>query len=131
MKLDKSLFATIAQDATHTDRLRKNFDLRDDECEGCQRMLNILLPGSKTPIHKHQDSSEVVVCISGTIRERLYNSEGREIECVLLEAGGDCPGITIEKNQFHSLEATDVQGVVLSVKSGNYAPLRGEDIIIL
>lgn len=94
-------------------------------------MLNILLPGSKTPIHKHQDSSEVVVCISGTIRERLYNSEGREIECVLLEAGSDCPGVTIEKNQFHSLEATDVHGVVLSVKSGNYAPLRGEDIIIL
>jgi len=49
---------------------------------------------------------------------------------MILQAGDDIPGIVIEKNQFHSLETTNEMGVVLSVKSGNYTPLKEDEQII-
>lgn len=40
-----------------------HYDLRDSENEDGQRMLNVLLPGTKSAIHRHSDTSEVVVCV--------------------------------------------------------------------
>lgn len=63
MKLDRQLFEQIAAKAALSPRLRIHYDLRDSEDEDGQRMLNVLLPGTKSAIHHHTDTSEVVVCI--------------------------------------------------------------------
>lgn len=47
MKLDKQLFNEIAKKAAESPRLRMNYDLRNDENEQSQRMLNVLLHGIK------------------------------------------------------------------------------------
>ena len=119
----------VAEEALNSPRLRKNFDLRDSEDENCQRMLNVLLPGTKTPIHRHQDTSEVVVCIYGSAIERFYFSYGIETEVVHMKAGSDTPGVVVEIGRFHSLEATDEMGVVCGVKAGKYTPMHSNDII--
>ncbi len=67
MELNKYLFEKLAKDAAKLTRRRINFDLRDSSEEQCQRMLNILLPGTFVAPHKHEDISEVVVCIYGTV----------------------------------------------------------------
>lgn len=128
MLLNKELFIKIAEEAINSPRLRKNFDLRDYEDENCQRMLNVLLPGTKTPIHRHQDTSEVVVCIYGSAIERFYDADGIETEVVHMKAGSDTPGVVVEIGRFHSLEATDEMGVVLTTKSGSYRPLLPKEI---
>lgn len=128
MLLNKELFNKIAEEALNSPRLRKNFDLRDSEDENCQRMLNVLLPGTKTPIHYHQDTSEVVVCIYGSAIERFYDADGKETEVVHMKAGTDTPGVVVEIGRFHSLEATDEMGVVLTTKSGSYRPLLPNEI---
>ena len=122
MLLNKELFYKIAEEAAKSPRLRKNYDLRDSEDENGQRMLNVLLPGTKTPIHRHQDTSEVVVCIYGSAIERFYDSEGNETEVVRLAAGSEIPGVVVEIGRFHSLEATDEMGVVCGMKAGKYLP---------
>lgn len=129
MILNKDLFYKIAEEAAKSLRLRKNYDLRDSEDENCQRMLNVLLPGTKTSIHRHQDTSETVLCIYGSAVERFYDDQGNEIECIRMEAGSDLPGIVVEKGRFHSLEATDKLGVVCSVKAGHFEKMKEEDII--
>lgn len=129
MLLNKDLFNKIAEEAAKSPRLRKNYDLRDSEVENGQRMLNVLLPGTKTPIHRHKDTSEVVVCIYGSAIERLYDATGTEIDCIRMEAGSDTPGVVVEKGRFHSLEATDKLGVVCSVKAGHFEKMKEEDII--
>ena len=129
MLLNKELFIKIAEEAINSLKLRKNFDLRDSEDENCQRMLNVLLTGTKTPIHRHQDTSEVVVCIYGSAIERFYDDDGKETEVVHMKAGSDTPGVVVEIGRFHSLEATDEMGVVCSVKSGKYIPMQSNDII--
>ena len=129
MLLNKELFYKIAEEAAKSPRLRKNYDLRDSEDENGQRMLNVLLPGTKTPIHRHQDTSEVVVCIYGSAIERFYDSEGNETEVVRLAAGSEIPGVVVEIGRFHSLEATDEMGVVCGMKAGKYFPMQSNDII--
>lgn len=129
MLLDKELFYKIAEEAAKSPRLRKNYDLRDSEDENSQRMLNVLLPGTKTPIHRHQDTSEVVVCIYGSAIERFYDADGNEIEVVKMVAGSDIPGVVVEKGRFHSLEATEEMGVVCGVKAGYFQTMKPEDII--
>ena len=129
MILNKELFDKLATTAILSPRLRTHYDLRDSEDENSQRMLNVLLPGSKTPIHRHQDTSEVVLCIYGSVIERFYDVEGNEIESVKLVAGSDIPGVFVEIGRYHSLEATNELGVVCSVKAGHFAPMTSEDII--
>ena len=65
----------------------------------------MLLPGTKSPVHRHTDTSEVVVCIYGSAIERFYDDEGNETEMVVMTAGSDCPGVVVEQGRYHSLEA--------------------------
>lgn len=122
MKLDKQLFEQIAVKAAASPRLRMHYDLRDSENENSQRMLNVLLPGTKSAIHCHTDTSEVVVCIYGSAKERFYDEEGNETEMVVMKAGSDIPGVCIEQGRYHSLEATDEIGVILEAKAHRYNP---------
>lgn len=96
MQLNKILFERIAKEAALSPRLRKAFDLRDSENENSQRMLNVLQPGTKTPIHRHQNSSEIVICIYGSAIERFYDQYGNEVETVKMAAGSDTPGVVVE-----------------------------------
>ena len=130
MKLDKQLFDSVAKLAAESPRLRMNYDLRDSEDEDGQRMLNVLLPGTRSAIHRHTDTSEVVVCIYGSAIERFYDDEGNETEMVVMTAGSDCPGVVVEQGRYHSLEATNEMGVVIEAKANKSNPLTTEDILV-
>lgn len=65
--LNIELFDCIAKESAASPRLRKAFDLRDSKDENTLQMLNILLPDTKTAIHRHLDSSELVLCIYGLL----------------------------------------------------------------
>lgn len=129
MKLDKQLFDSVAKLAAESPRLRMKYDLRDSEEEDGQRMLNVLLPGTKSAIHRHTDTSEVVVCIYGSAIERFYDDEGNETEMVVMTAGSDCPGVVVEQGRYHSLEATNEMGVIFEAKAHRYHPFKTEDIL--
>ena len=122
MKLDKLLFEQIAAKAAQSSRLRMHYDLRDSVNEDGQRMLNVLLPGTRSAIHRHFDTSEVVVCIYGSAIELFYDEEGNETEMVVMKAGSDTPGVWIEQGRYHSLEAMDEMGVIFEAKAHKYNP---------
>lgn len=129
MKIDKKLFDEVAKLAAESPRLRMNYDLRNDGNEQSQRMLNVLLPGTMSPIHRHQDTAETVVCIQGECIERYYDNEGNETEMFRLVAGGELVGLQIPTGQFHSLEAADEMSVIIEFKAGAYEPFKTEDIL--
>jgi cupin fold WbuC family metalloprotein len=137
MKLDKQLFDSVAKLAAESPRLRMNYDLRDSENEDGQRMLNVLLPGTKSAVHRHTDTREVVVCIYGSAIERFYDDKGNETEMVVMTAGSDCPGVVVEQGRYHSLEATnktsgepvESMAVIMEAKAHRYHPFKTEDIL--
>jgi len=75
LKIDDTLMAELLRQAVGSDRKRQNYDLRTSASDTSQRMLNALLPGTMVPIHRHMDTTETVVCISGRLEEVLYEEE--------------------------------------------------------
>lgn len=83
MKLNKQLFDLVAKLAAELPRLSMNYDLRDSEEEDGQRMLSVLLPGTKSAIHRYTDTSEVDVCIYGSAIERFYDDVSFTTFCTI------------------------------------------------
>lgn len=129
MKLDINLFEQIAAKAATSPRLRMHYDLRDSENEQGQRMLNVLLPTSKSAVHRHLDTTEVVICIYGSAIERFYDDEGNETEMVVMKAGSDCPGVVVEQGRYHSLESSNEWSVIIEAKAHKYDPQKTEEYL--
>ena len=72
MEFDKEFLGKLFEQAMENSRLRQNFDLRTSSTDTSQRMLNALLPGTKVPIHRHEDTTETVVCLCGKLDEVIY-----------------------------------------------------------
>lgn len=72
MEFDKDFLGKLFEQAVANPRLRQNFDLRTSTADTSQRMLNALLPGAVVPIHRHEDTTETVVCLCGRLDEVIY-----------------------------------------------------------
>ena len=139
MEINKSLLDNLLGQAAASPRLRMNYDLRTHSTssgqalpeDSSQRMLNALLPGTVLPIHRHTKTTEVLVLLRGKMEEVFYEENPlRETSRVLLEAGGDIPGLSIPVGQWHGINVLEPT-VILECKDGKYEPLGPEDMIIM
>jgi cupin fold WbuC family metalloprotein len=72
MTIDKELLDNLFSQASENSRLRINYDLRTSGEDTSQRMLNAMQPGTVCAIHRHADTSETVICLSGRMDEIFY-----------------------------------------------------------
>lgn len=72
MLIDNILLDSLFEQAKVLERKRMNYDLRTSAEDTSQRMLNALLPGTVVPIHRHEDTTETVVCLKGRLEEIIY-----------------------------------------------------------
>ena len=129
MNIDKELLDTLTAQAKASPRLRMSYDLRNSPEDQSQRMLNALEPGTVLPIHRHRNSSETVAILRGRALQWLYDDEGKVVEKVLLEVGGDIPAMNVEKGQWHRLECLESGTVIVEFKDGAYEPVGAEDVM--
>lgn len=120
--IDKNLIAELLGKAEVNPRLRQNFDLRTSAGDGSQRMLNALMPGTVVPIHRHPNSNESIILISGRAVELFYDAEGREVSRCLLDREKGSFGVVVEAGDWHTIQALEPT-VIFEVKDGRY----GED----
>ena len=73
MKITQVMLNSLTEQAKASERLRMNLDLRNSDTDGSQRMLNAIEPGSILPIHRHQKTSETMVCLRGKLRVEYYD----------------------------------------------------------
>ena len=66
-KITQGLLDSLTEQAKASPRRRMNMDLRNNAEDTSQRMLNAIEPGSPLPIHRHQKTSETVVCLRGRL----------------------------------------------------------------
>ena len=147
MKLDNTLFNKIQEKAEASPRLRMHYDLRtqadlargigvapaSDESwrDSSQRMINVLMPETAIPIHRHNDTSETVVICRGAVREEFYNDRGEKIAEFVLEAGGECPAVQVPKGMYHTCVCLEPGSVIFEAKDRAYDPELTEDILDL
>lgn len=130
MIITQAFLDSISELAKASPRLRMNYDLRNSEDDGSQRMLNAIEPGSPERIHRHQHTSETVVCIRGRVVEEFYDELERICtESVVLTPNGPNVAVNIPAGQWHSIRAVESGSVVLSCKDGRYELLGDEDIL--
>ena len=129
MKITQALLDKLTEQAKRSPRLRMNYDLRDSEEDTSQRMLNAIEPGSLLPIHRHQKSSETVVCLRGRLVEEIYDELERICtERIELSPNGPVVALNIPAGQWHTARALESGTVIMEVKDGKYEPLSEVDI---
>lgn len=130
MKITQAILDKLTEEAKASPRLRMNLDLRNGEEDSSQRMLNAIEPGSPLPIHRHQKTSETIVCLRGRLVEEYYDElERRCIEAIELSPNGPVVALNIPAGQWHTVRALESGTVIMEVKDGGYEPLGPEDIL--
>ena len=129
-KITQGLLDSLTEQAKASPRLRRNLDLRNDENDTSQRMLNAIEPGSPLPIHRHQKTSETVVCLRGRLIEEFYDELERTCtEAIELSPNGPIVALNIPAGQWHTVRALESGTVIIEMKNGKYEPLSEEDIL--
>ena len=130
MVIDNKVLDELSAKAKASPRLRMNLDLRNSENDGSQRMLNAIEPGSPERIHRHQHTSETVVCLRGKVVEEFYDELERICtDSIVLTPNGPNVAVNIPAGQWHTIRAVESGSVVLAVKDGKYEPLSDADIL--
>lgn len=137
--IDKELLEGLHREASASERLRQNFDLRTTAEDTSQRMLNVMEVGTKVPIHRHLKTSETVICLEGCLDWVFFE------ELPNVDAGGSvhddetamdescfkevarfrvCPreglfGIQVPKGMWHSVVAHESSST-FEAKDGKY-----------
>ena len=144
IEFNNDFLAQLFQQAEGNERLRQNFDLRTSSADTSQRMLNALLPGTVVPIHRHEDTTETVVCLCGKMDEVIYEEvvtygkgapdampmgmdaqdvtrkvDYREVQRIRLCPAEGKYGCQVPKGAWHTVEVME-PSVIFEAKDGAY-----------
>ena len=116
------MLSVLHRKARESERKRMNHDLRTSAADTSQRMLNVLEVGTQVPIHRHEDTTETVICIEGRLIEIFYEKDDedfREVARVEL-----CPregkyGVQIPQRVWHTIEVLE-PSAIFEAKDGAY-----------
>ena len=148
MKVTQQILDQLTGQAKASPRLRMNMDLRNGAEDQSQRMLNAIEPGSVLPIHRHQKTSETLVCLRGRLVWEYYqelkvdslklkdssevqSSRVQKVQEIELSPNGPVVAVNIPAGQWHTVKALESGSCILECKEGAYEPLADEDILRL
>ena len=121
--INKELIERLFEQAKDSPRLRMNYDLRTSSADTSQRMLNALLPGTEVPIHRHEETTESVVCLCGRLEEMIYEERPdgtfQEVSRDLLCPAEGCYGVQIPTGAWHTICVLE-PSVIFEAKNGAY-----------
>lgn len=132
MVITQAILDELTAKTKESPRLRMNMDLRNGENDQSQRMLNAIEPGSDMPIHRHQHTSETVVCLRGCLVEEFYDELERMCtDSIELTPNGPNVAVNVPAGQWHRVWAKESGTVLLECKNGVWEPLSEADILRL
>ena len=130
VEITQALMDRLTEQAKASPRLRMNMDLRNSADDKSQRMLNAIEPGSPMPIHRHQKTSETVVCLRGRLVWEFYDELERICtDYIELSPNGQVVALNVPAGQWHTVRVLESGTVIMEVKDGAYEPAGPEDIL--
>ena len=132
MKITQAILDKLTSEAKVSPRLRMNLDLRNSAEDQSQRMLNAIEPESQLPIHRHQKTSETMVCLRGRLQVEFYDELERICtDSFVIEPNGVNVAVSIPLGVWHTVHALESGTCILEMKDGKYEPLQDVDILSL
>ena len=136
MVITKEILDELNEQAKANPRLRQSMDLRNSSEDLSQRMLNALEPETVMPIHRHQKTSETVVCLRGRLVWEYYgltdlrrdgNTDLRIYgeadlrkfgltETIELSPNGQVVALNVPAGQWHTVKALEPGSVIIGYK---------------
>ena len=130
MKITQAILDGLTEQAKSSPRLRMNLDLRNSDSDNSQRLLNAIEPGSPLPIHRHQKTSETIICLRGKLQVEYYDDLERICsDSFILEPNGFNVAVNIPMGTWHTVHALESGTCLLEMKNGAYEPLSDVDIL--
>jgi cupin fold WbuC family metalloprotein len=130
IRINQAVLDNLTKEAKESPRLRMHMDLRNNVNDQSQRMVIAIELGSTVPIHRHQKTSETVVCLRGKLVVELYDDLERICtDSIILTHDGQTVAINIPMGQWHTAHALDSGTVIMKVKDGPYESLSDVDIL--
>lgn len=120
--VDTALLEKLSEEAKHTDRLRKNYNLHQEESDPLQRMLNALEPNTYIRPHKHEnpDKRELFIPVIGSFSLVTFDDWG-EIQSVVTLSNHSSQRIAeIEPGIWHTIICNEPSTVYFEIKDGPY-----------
>jgi len=137
--INEELFLKLYSQAHTSGRLRQAYDFRTTPEDNSQRMLNVLLPGTHVPIHRHMKTSETNICLEGCLDIIFYEELPNVVSSGPIHNGGKavdetafkevarirlCPrekkyGIQIPLMAWHTIEVYE-PSIIFEAKDGMY-----------
>ena len=130
MLIDDNLIQRVTSLAKESPRLRKNYNFHETLDDPCQRMLNIMLKGTKFEIHRHTNTAESFVMLKGCLDLIYFNDKGEETDRFRLDPLTGNYGIHIPAGQWHSLEIIE-DSTIFETREGPYIPVNKENGLVL
>lgn len=128
MIINNKLLDEVTAKAEGSPRLRMNFNLHDSLDAKAQRLINVLLPGTALPIHRHRHTAETYILLRGKLFVVFYDDLGGQTDRFLLDPFSGNYGVQIPAGQWHGIEVID-PSTIFEVKDGPYKPIGPEDIL--
>ncbi|MDE7412483.1 MAG: WbuC family cupin fold metalloprotein [Muribaculaceae bacterium] len=128
MIIDSNLIDKVEHEASESPRLRMNFNFHEGPDSKAQRLINVLLPGTIIPIHRHKHTAETYILLRGKMVVVFYNDLGAQTQRFLLDPTEGNYGVQIPKGQWHGVEVIQ-PSAIFEVKDGPYTPLSPEDMM--
>lgn len=128
MLIDNELLDKVTAEAEASPRLRMNLNFHESLDAKAQRLINVLLPGTILPIHRHRHTAETYILIRGKMNVVFYDDAGCPTERHLLDPSVGNYGVQIPKGQWHSVDVLE-PSAIFEVKDGPYIPLAPEDML--
>lgn len=130
MLIDDNLIQRVTALAKESPRLRKNYNFHETLDDPCQRMLNIMLKGTKFEIHRHTNTAESFIILKGKLDLIYFNDKGEETDRFRLDPTLGNYGINIPSGQWHSLEILE-DSTIFETREGPYIPVSKENGLVL
>lgn len=128
MMIDNNLLDRVEGEAAESPRLRMNFNFHESLDAKAQRLINVLLPGTALPIHRHRHTAETYVLLRGRMMVVFYDDLGAQTERFLLDPSAGNYGVNIPRGQWHGIEVIE-PSAIFEVKDGPYMPIGPEDMM--
>lgn len=128
MIIDDRLIDRVEEEAKESPRLRMNYNFHESLDAKAQRLMNVLLPGTIIPIHRHRHTAETYVLLRGKMVVAFYNDMGAQTDRFLLDPKEGNYGVQIPKGQWHGIEVIE-PSAIFEVKDGPYMPIEPEDMM--
>lgn len=128
MVINKEILKSIEVKAKESIRLRANLCLHTSPDEKVQKMINVLLPGTEMPIHRHLNSDETLTILKGKVTIIYFDDDGHTKERIEMSQISGTNVVDIPKGVWHNVEVSEPV-TLLEIKEGPYRPLNENEIL--